>query len=198
MSMQPDPEDVQSFERRSATYEDSLFHHIVFDTIHRIALGSVPHDFHPGSILDVGCGTGRLLRKAARRWPGARLIGVDPAEGMVREARRRLPAGSFRIGFAENLPLPNRSVDLAISTMSFHHWQEQAHAVNQIERVLHPGGVFVLVDIYVPGILRRSRRHGRQASPAAVQAMFSAAGLTVQAQRRILAHFLLLTVGRRE
>jgi cyclopropane fatty-acyl-phospholipid synthase-like methyltransferase len=63
------PEDVQSFERRSGSYEDSFLQGLFFDRIHRIAINSVPAGLQPEGILDIGCGTGRLLRKAAIRWP---------------------------------------------------------------------------------------------------------------------------------
>ena len=121
MTLPSETEDVQSFERRSGTYEDSFFQGLFFDRIHRIALNAVPAAIQPESILDIGCGTGRLLRKAAARWPDARLTGADPAEGMVKEARRLTPGAQFHVSMAESLALPDMYADLAFSTTSFHH-----------------------------------------------------------------------------
>jgi ubiquinone/menaquinone biosynthesis C-methylase UbiE len=190
-------EDVQSFERRSGTYETSLSQRLFFDRIHRVALHAVPSGIRPESILDIGCGTGRLLRKAHLRWPAAHLIGVDPAEGMVKEARRLTTEAQFYVSLAESLPLQDGSVDLVLSTTSFHHWQDQPQAVRQVARVLRPAGYFVLVDIFPPLGLAKIRPHGRPADPSAVRGMFAQAGLDVQAQRRPWGHFLLVTVGLR-
>ncbi len=198
MNNPPDEDDVQSFERRSSTYEDLLSQRFFFDRIHRIALDSVPKGLTPEDILDIGCGTGRLLRMAGARWPAARLTGVDAAEGMVKEARRLTPQAQFHVSMAEALPLPDESVDVVLSTASFHHWQDQLQALRQVRRVLRPGGVFVLVDIFLPFGLRRLRRHGRQIEPATVREMFAQAGLRVQLQRRRMSRFMLVTVGSRE
>jgi len=197
MTFHPETEDVQSFERRSSTYEDSFSQFLFFDWFHRIALNSVPAGIKPESILDIGCGTGRLLRKAAKRWPAARLTGVDPAEGMVKEARRLTPQAQFLVNPAESIPLPDASVDLVFSTLSFHHWQDQAQGVKQVARLLHPGGIFVLVDLLPPLGLDRIFQHGRKVHPSAVSGMFAQAGLNVEAQRRAVGHFLIVTVGKR-
>jgi ubiquinone/menaquinone biosynthesis C-methylase UbiE len=197
MSIQQETEDVQSFERRSGTYEDSFHQGLFFDRIHRVALDSIPAGIKPESILDIGCGTGRLLRKAATRWPTAHLIGIDPAEGMVKEARRLTPEALFHASPAESLPLPDESVDLVLSTVSFHHWQDQLQGVKQVARVLHSGGIFVLVDIFMPYGLRKIYRHGRQVNPSALGEMFAQAGLNVQVQRRVMSRFLLVTIGSR-
>ncbi|HVP22202.1 MAG TPA: methyltransferase domain-containing protein, partial [Anaerolineaceae bacterium] len=108
-----DAEDVQAFERRSDRYENSLSQRLFFGHIHRLALDAVPTGFSPGAILDIGCGTGRLLRAAARRWPQAHLLGVDPAEGMVAQARHLTPGADFQVSLAETLSLPGGSIDLA-------------------------------------------------------------------------------------
>jgi ubiquinone/menaquinone biosynthesis C-methylase UbiE len=197
MIIKQETEDVQSFERRSGTYENSFLQGLFFDRIHRVALDSIPAEIKPESILDVGCGTGRLLRQAATRWPTARLIGVDPAEGMVKEARRLTPGALFHVSPVESLPLPDESVDLVLSTVSFHHWCDQVQGVKQVARVLHPGGFFVLVDIFMPYGLQKIFRHGRQVNPSALGEIFAQAGLNVQAQRQMLVRFLLLTIGRR-
>lgn len=121
MIVQLNAEDVQAFERRSGRYEDSIWQSIFFDRIHHLALNAVPACFEPGTILDIGCGTGRLLRAAARRWPHAHLLGVDPAEGMVALARHLTPGADFQVNLTETLSLPSGSIDLAFSTASFHH-----------------------------------------------------------------------------
>jgi len=190
-------EDVQSFERRASTYENSFFQRLFFDRIHRNALHAVPEGLQPESILDIGCGTGRLLRRAAACWPDARLTGVDPAEGMVKVARRLTPAAEFQVSLAESLALPDSYADLAFSTASFHHWQDQQQGLRQIARVLRPGGLFVLVDILMPLGIGKIHPHGRHTNAAAVRAMFTMAGLVMQSQRRAMGWFILVTVGRR-
>jgi ubiquinone/menaquinone biosynthesis C-methylase UbiE len=195
MVTQRESEDIQSFERRAGTYENSPMQGLFFDRIHRAALGMIPAEIAPQAILDIGCGTGRLLRKLAKRFPDASLIGVDPAEAMIAEARRRTPGATFYVGQAEDLPLPEASLDLVMSTTSFHHWRDQALGVRQVGCALRSGGCFVLADVLPPYLIYKIIHHGRWASPAAVKQMFSQAGLGVQAQRRGLGLYLLLTMG---
>ncbi|MGD0751617.1 MAG: class I SAM-dependent methyltransferase [Anaerolineales bacterium] len=125
------------------------------------------------------------------------MTGVDPAEGMVQEARSLTPEAEYQVSLAEDLALPDGYADLAFSTASFHHWQDQQQGVRQIARVLRPGGVFVLVDILMPLGIGKIHPHGRQTSPATVRSIFAQAGLEVQSQRRVMGWFILVTVGRR-
>ena len=73
------------------------------------------------------------------------------------------PNATFYTSMAESLPLQDNSVDLALSTTSFHHWQDQAAGIREIARVLRPGGYFMLVDISLPewlgGVSRLNRFH---------------------------------------
>jgi len=190
-------EDVQSFNRRSSSYEQGFTQRVFFDRLHAFALQAVPPGFRPESILDVGCGTGRLLRKAAARWPDAHLSGIDPAEGMVEQARLRTPGAEFHVSLVETLALPDACADLVFSTASFHHWQEQQQGLIQIARVLRPGGTFVLVDLLMPLGIGRLHPHGRQTAPAQVREMFARAGLKVQSQRRVMSWFILVTMGQK-
>jgi len=77
------PGDVEQFEARAQRYDQSTlgrrFHLPVQEAVLGIAARLAPR---PEAILDVGCGTGSLLRLAADRFPTARLYGVDPAEAM--------------------------------------------------------------------------------------------------------------------
>ncbi|MGD0994878.1 MAG: class I SAM-dependent methyltransferase [Candidatus Bathyarchaeia archaeon] len=176
--------DVQDFDRRSATYENSRRQGYIFDRVQRIVLDLAKNGKKPESILDVGCGTGRLLRKAKEYWPDARLIGVDPAEGMIQQATQLLSDAEFHVAMAESLPLPDASVDLVFSTLSFHHWSDQANGVGEIARVLRLQGRFLLADIMMPFGLSLVIRHFKRNNPVKTREMFTQAGLNVEFQQR--------------
>ncbi len=190
--------DVQKFDRRSMTYEDSWAQGVFFDRVHNAVLDLVESQTHPKSIVDVGCGTGRLLRKARERWPDAQLIGVDPAEGMVEKARSMMPSATFYVSVAESLPLPDASIDLAFSTMSYHHWVDQVEGVREMARVLRPGGRFFLADFRLPLGWSKVIRRFQLNDPDRVREVFAQAGLDIQAQRKRMGLWLLITVGERQ
>ncbi len=193
-------EDVLRFHRWSRTYDRSIGQAFLFGPVHRRVVELVASFFDgspPASVLDVGCGTGRLLRRAAARWPTARLVGVDPAEGMVENARRLAPAASFHVGRGEELPLADRSVDAAFSTISFHHWWDQAAGVREVARVLRPGGLFCLADAVVPSWAGRIVPHRRIHTRAELASLFERAGLAVVSQKGLRGGGVLATVGRK-
>jgi ubiquinone/menaquinone biosynthesis C-methylase UbiE len=190
--------DIERFDQRASTYEHSWLQRAFFDRVHfatlALATGIVQQ---PESILDVGCGTGKLLRRANTSWPEAQLIGVDPANGMIEMAKRLTPNATFFTGMAEALPLQDASVDLALSTTSFHHWQDQAAGIREIARVLRPGGYFILVDASFPDWFGRVFRPKRFHSPAQLQTLFIQAGLRVQMQQTLAWRRWLATVGKK-
>jgi ubiquinone/menaquinone biosynthesis C-methylase UbiE len=187
--------DVQRFDKWSSTYEDAWLQQRLFDPVHQGVLALAARMCEPETILDIGCGTGKLLRKARTYWPQAQLLGVDPAEGMIEVARERTPGATFFVGSAEALPLPDAAVDMVVSTVSFHHWYDQAAGVREIARILRPGGFFFLADIAVPSWLAMIVRSARFHSAAQMRALFAQAGLEVRAQRRAHSRFVLVTVG---
>jgi ubiquinone/menaquinone biosynthesis C-methylase UbiE len=154
---------------------------------------------HPNAILDVGCGTGRLLRKAKELWPNARLVGVDAADKMVEKAKQLFPQAEFHVAMAESLPLPDASIDLTFSTLSFHHWTNQAKGVSEVTRVLRPQGRFLLADIMPPLGLSFLSRHFKRNNPKRTREMFVEAGLNVELQQRQWrwSRLLVVTVGRK-
>jgi ubiquinone/menaquinone biosynthesis C-methylase UbiE len=177
--------DVERFNRWAPRYDRWWLQRCYFAPVHVAMLKQVwaaTGQFRPACILDVGCGTGRLLRAAAERWPQARLLGVDPAEGMVEEARRHTPAAELHCASAEQLPLDERSVDLALSSFSLHHWADAQRGVCEIARVLRPGGRFCLADHTVPQWLAR---HERGRPLAELHALVKTAGLAPVSHRRL-------------
>lgn len=111
-----------------------------------------------GPVLDVGCGTGWLIRRFSEENPGARAIGVDLSPGMIAEARRRagienLTAPQFMTGDWEARATEGRirallpggaSAVVCISTL--HYFQDPRGALGTMLRLLAPGGRLLVVE----------------------------------------------------
>jgi ubiquinone/menaquinone biosynthesis C-methylase UbiE len=183
--------DVDRFNRWAGTYDRHWMQRIIFKPIQRAVLQLAAEQVsRPSAILDVGCGTGKLLKSAESRFPGAKLVGVDAAIEMVKYAQASNPIGTiqFQQAMAEELPFPNASFDLVFSTMTFHHWPDQTRACTEVSRVLAPGGRWLLADFVATGAMKPFRSLlGLHQFPerAALESMLSVAGLHVVAERRI-------------
>jgi len=152
----PPRRDLAAFEARASGYEvgwrGRLHHEIADRTVDLV----VSVRSRPQRVLDVGCGTGYLLRSLAERCPDAdSLVGIDPAPSMVAAAARRAQDARLRFtaGVAEHLAFPDGSFDLAVSTTSFDHWSDQSAGLDECARVLVPEGLLVLVDQFSEWLL---------------------------------------------
>ncbi len=181
--------DVDRFNRWAAGYDQHWMQRKIFDPVQRTVLQLAAEQVaRPGAILDIGCGTGKLLGLAQARFPDARLVGVDAAIEMVKQAQASHPPGAiqFQQAMAEHLPFPDASFDLVFSTMTFHHWQDQGGGVAEIARVLTPGGRWLLAEFVATGLVnyvRKLLRLNRFPERAGLQAMLSIAGLKAVAEQ---------------
>ncbi len=106
-----------------------------------------------GEAADLGCGPGQLVIELAWRSPGLHVTGIDLSEEMLVQgqdnARRAGLADrvSFRRGDAQQIPFPDASLDLVVSTLSLHHWSDPVAVLDEIARVLRPGGSFLIFDL---------------------------------------------------
>jgi ubiquinone/menaquinone biosynthesis C-methylase UbiE len=191
---------LERFQRWSASYEHSWLQPRFFEPAQRAVLEMMAQHLltEPKSVLDVGCGTGRLLRSIHGRWPGADLMGIDPTPGMVEQARQLTPSVTFEAGFAEALPVPDASVDVVVSTFSFHHWSDQSAGLREVIRVLRQEGYFFLADAVLPGWLARFLPWSHMRSRAQVRDLFQQAGLRVLQQQSAVSGRVLITAGRKE
>jgi SAM-dependent methyltransferase len=100
-------------------------------------------DLHGKRVLDFGCGSGENSLLLARR--GAKVIGVDISESLIRVAVRRLAinglggAAEFVAGSAHDLPVRAGSVDIVLGIAILHHLDIDASS-REVHRVLKPGG----------------------------------------------------------
>ena len=105
----------------------------------------IPHDVDQ-TVLDIGCGNGALLDALAPRIGHG--VGLDASPAMIEKAKAR--CGRHSMAFHQvdgpNIPLEDRSVDLAISLLSFRYldWDP---IMSELRRVLRPGGRFLVVDM---------------------------------------------------
>lgn len=106
-------------------------------------------------VLEVGFGHGRTLAEAALLVTEGRLAGVDPSEVMLRIARGRNAASlktgrmELKLGVSEHLPWPVDSFDKAYAVHTIYFWPRPARDLQEIHRVLRPGGRLVIG--YRPG-----------------------------------------------
>jgi SAM-dependent methyltransferase len=101
----------------------------------------------PGRLtVDLGCGEGRVAREM--RALGHRVLGIEGSESLVQAAREADPEFEVRVADAAAIPLPDRSADLIVASMSLLNLDDMEGAVREVARVLRPGGRFVFSTVH--------------------------------------------------
>jgi SAM-dependent methyltransferase len=95
--------------------------------------------------LDVGCGEGRFCRMLQAG--GIRTTGIDPTRELLDQARRRDPAGDYRLASAEALPFDAASFDLVVSYLTLIDIADFRTAIGEMSRVLEPGGSLLIANL---------------------------------------------------
>ena len=97
------------------------------------------------TIIDVGCGTGGLVRKLTTE--GAKVIGIDSPDMLVK-AKNNQKQGIFTAGLGENLPFKNNIADIIIFFASFHHvpGAMMKQTLQETHRVLKTGGIGIFLE----------------------------------------------------
>ena len=114
-----------------------------------------------GMLLDIGCGSGALSIKAAKKWPQLRVVGIDSWGKMWEYSQSRCEENaklenvaahvSFRAGDAAKLSFMNETFDGAVSNFVFHEVRGQKDKLalfQEMLRVLKPGAAFVIQDTF--------------------------------------------------
>ncbi len=107
-------------------------------------------------VLDVGCGTGSLTIQLKRLNPETDVVGLDPDPKALALAKRKALRAEVSIqldqGFGDELPYPDASFDLVLSSLMFHHvpTDEKGKTLRAVRRVLKLGGEFHMLDFEGP------------------------------------------------
>ncbi len=142
------PNKKQQLFDRWAPFYDFLFPSVFYQATHKRLLEYVELPQFP-NVLDIGCGTGRLLDRLATKYPNLQGTGLDFSAEMLRQARRanrHRPRLIFVQGRAAPLRFADEQFDAVFNTLSFLHYSEPEQVFAEIHRVLRPGGTFYLVD----------------------------------------------------
>lgn len=120
----------------------------------------------PARVLDLATGTADLALLIARRYPAARVVGLDPAERML--AAGRAKAGKAGVadrvrlitGDAETLPFPDASFDGVTIAFGIRNVPDRPRALREMYRVTRPGGRIAILELSEPdgGVLGRIAR----------------------------------------
>lgn len=114
-------------------------------------------------VLDIGCGTGRLLESLMNRFPSALLTGLDLAPNMLRQAAERLTEHvSLVQGDAEQLPFSCSSFNLVLSSSTFQWLEHLDCCFGEVHRVLQPEGSFIF-SLFGEGTLYELQESWRHA-----------------------------------
>ena len=137
-------------------FYDPLVHHFMPKDVLRERL-VLEADIQPGMrVLDLGCGTGTLAILIKRSHVFAHVYGLDADPQVLAIARTKADQAqveiTFQEGLAYQLPFPGAWFDRVITSLVFHHLttQQKQQALNEVFRVIKPGGRFTLLDIGVP------------------------------------------------
>ncbi len=105
-------------------------------------LQRVPSE-HPATVVDLGCGAGNVTRVLRRRWPDARVIGVDDSAAMLARARTDAPDGDWEQADVRTWR-PAAPVDVLYSNAALHWLDDHATLFPALVAVLAPAGVLAV------------------------------------------------------
>ncbi len=142
---------TQLFDHWAPSY-DWLLPSVFYQAIHLRLLEYVQLS-DSASVLDIGCGTGRLLNRLALTYPHLQGTGIDLSPEMLNQARLQNRYGDrlrFLRGVSHTIPLDEEQFVAAFCTVSFLHYPDPQRVLTEIYRVLRPQGRFYLVDYTTP------------------------------------------------
>lgn len=174
-------------------------------------------ELRPGTadrVLDIACGTGALVAEVAPHVE--RAVGLDLSSGMLEIARARLARGAgsggplpnveFHLGSSDALPFADGEFTALVCTTALHHFPEPQRSIDEMARVLAPGGRVVIGDacrdsppakLLDPLFRRFEAGHVGLRRKRDIEAMLTRAGLRVTTSRHLWLHVYALVAAER-
>jgi ubiquinone/menaquinone biosynthesis C-methylase UbiE len=107
------------------------------------------------TLLDVGCGNGTFLSMVLNKFD-VEVCGIDISPGMVEKSKELLDGrADLKVGDSEHLPWNDRSFAVITCIASFHHYPGPELVLQEMKRVLRPGGILMIADPFTSNELLR-------------------------------------------
>ncbi len=141
------------FDKRAALY-DSGFEGNLSKRFYNLLLNCI--EFNQGAvILDVGCGTGTILKKLGER-ANISGYGIDVEENMVTVAKSKCPNMNISVSSCTQTPFSNYQFDIVTTCMAYHHFDDKNGFAKEVSRILKADGYLYITDPRFPLIIRKS------------------------------------------
>ena len=148
---------VSGYTEWAPTYDDQANPIVIAE---QAAVRAVVERYPVGAALDAACGTGRHAAYLASL--GYDVTGIDATPAMLETARATAAGVRFEVGRLESIPLGDASVDLAVCALALTHLPDPAPAIEELARVVRPGGRVVVSDVHPFSVMLGAQAGYRQ------------------------------------
>ncbi len=143
---------IQSYDLKADGYDDTFdgrftarFKELILDEI----------SLNPGDcVLDVACGNGTLLKMLSDKFK-IQGYGTDISGKMVENAGKKCPEMTFEVCGCESTPFPDHMFDAVTVCAAYHHFPDTGAFAKEANRLLKPGGMIYIADVYYPFLIRK-------------------------------------------
>ena len=154
-----------TFNQQADTYDGDI-HGQHARTLYPVLLSKLAHIPFQRA-LDLGCGTGEMMKMLLQSDDQRELYGIDLSEKMLSVAEGKLSSKvQLVLGDSEHLPFADNFFDVVYCNDSFHHYPAPENVIREVQRVLKPGGTFLIGDCWQPlvgrAIMNFYMRHSKE------------------------------------
>lgn len=154
-----------TFNQQADTYDEDI-HGQHARTLYPVLLSKLAHIPFQRA-LDLGCGTGEMMKMLLQSDDQRELYGIDLSEKMLSVAEGKLSSKvQLVLGDSEHLPFADNFFDVVYCNDSFHHYPAPENVIREVQRVLKPGGTFLIGDCWQPlvgrAIMNFYMRHSKE------------------------------------
>lgn len=135
---------AQSFSKAAISYDKAAeLQRIIGYQLMR----QIPANIKPDNLIDLGCGTGYFTKQLQQLFSHSTIIGLDLAEGMLKQCKSQNGICQWLAGDAEQLPLADNSLDLIFSNLAVQWCHDFTKVLDEAYRVLKPKGIFIFSSL---------------------------------------------------